>query len=135
MRKNRKERIAWVVPLLVVGALVIAVPHAYGLAGSQQTAWPGQPVTALPSWPSGVLELVNDTLRTEGWNPFFSSLANDLNHYVMKIRNSDDVNRLITKFAAINTDKAQIRFSYGVFTQLPSFSSPNAGFQLPVRRV
>ena len=113
MRKNRKDRIAWVVPLLAVGALVIAVPHAYGWAGSQQTAWPGQPVTALSSWPSGVLELVNDSLRTEGWNPFFSNLANDLNHYVMKVRNSDDANRLITKFTAIKADKAQIRLNPG----------------------
>lgn len=106
-------RIARSVPVFAAGALVWVAPYCYGWAGSRQIAWPDRPVTARTSWPRGVLELVNDPLRTEGWNPFFSDCANDVDYYVMKVQASGEANRLIKQLAAIEAERAQIRLNPG----------------------
>jgi hypothetical protein len=55
-----------------------------------------------------VLDLVNDPLRTEGWNPWFSEWPNDVNYYVFRVGGTNDVNRLMAKLAAIKGAKARV---------------------------
>ena len=87
----------WLVPLC-----------ALARSSTTKVAREGQPVSADSDWPEGVLELVNDPLRTDGWNPWFSEWPSDVNHYGMKVRNVDDINHLIAKLAAIKVTNAQV---------------------------
>jgi len=101
-----KRRIrSWLVAL---GVLALTSTTAPAMSGTSQVAWPGKPVAADPGWPEGVLELVNDPLRTEGWNPWFSEWPNDVNYYAFQVRGTNDVNHLLTKLAAIKSAKVQV---------------------------
>ena len=91
-----------------LGALALIAANALAMSGTSQVAWPGKPVAAQPDWPAGVLDLVNDPLRTEGWNPWFSEWPNDVNYYTFKVSDTSDVNRLIAKLAAIKSAKARV---------------------------
>ncbi len=83
------------------------------MSSTSKVASPGRPVSATPGWPEGVLDLVNDPLRTDGWNPWFSQMANDVNFYEFKVRDTDDVNRLLQKLAAIKAPKIQVQLNPG----------------------
>ena len=83
------------------------------MSGTSKVALPGKPVGAVSGWPAGVLELVNDPLRTDGWNPWFSQMANDVNFYGFEVRDTDDVNRLIQTLAAIKASKVQVQLNPG----------------------
>ncbi|MEP6664556.1 MAG: hypothetical protein ABJC04_12925 [Verrucomicrobiota bacterium] len=78
------------------------------ISSTSEVAREGQAVPTDPDWPKGVVELVNDPLRTDGWNPWFSEWPNDVYHYGMRVRNAEDINHLITKLAAIKTTNAQV---------------------------
>jgi hypothetical protein len=62
-------------------ALSLVATNVLAMSSTSQVAWRDKPVPAQPDWPAGVLDLVNDPLRTEGWNPWFSECANDVNFY------------------------------------------------------
>lgn len=94
--------------LAVLGVLVLTSTSAPAISGTSQVAWPGKPVVAQPDWPEGVLDLVNDPLRTEGWNPWFSEWPNDANFYTFQVSGTNDVNHLIAKLAAIKNAKARV---------------------------
>jgi hypothetical protein len=97
--------------ILFLIALVVSASELFARSGTSQVAWPGQPVAGRADWPSNALELINDPTRTEGWNPWFSEWPNDVKHFTFKVRDSDDVNRLIRKLAAIPTTNVQIKLS------------------------
>src|SRR5690606_15488066 len=98
--------------LLALGCIqFFASPEVLGVSGTTQVAWSGKPVEGVPGWPSGVLELVNDPLRTDGWNPWFSEWPNDVNWYEFKVRDTTEINHLIKKLAAISHDKISVRLN------------------------
>lgn len=86
--------------------------RAMAAGGTSIVATKGQPVQVSPNWPEGVGDLVNDASRTSGWNSWFSEWPNDVNQYAFDIHSSDDLNRLITKLAAIKCNLRQIRLSH-----------------------
>ena len=65
----------------------------------------------LDTWPAGVGALVNDPVRTSGWNSWFSEWPNDVRQYAMEVKTTDDLNRLIEKLAAVKSDVRQIHLS------------------------
>src|SRR5262245_52598993 len=87
---------------------LFAAFHALAMSWTSKVASTGQAVLAQSHWPSGVLELLNDPLRADGWNPGFSEWPNDVSHYEFKILESGDIQPLIKKFTAIRS-KVQIR--------------------------
>jgi hypothetical protein len=94
--------------LFALSALMLAAVSAPGMAGTSQVAWRDKPVLAESDWPAGVLDLVNDPLRTEGWNPWFSECPNDVNFYAFRVNDTNDVNRLIGKLAVIKKAQARV---------------------------
>ena len=92
--------------IVLVGIFSQLPVHA--ISGTDQVAWPGKPVAAEKHWPKGVLELLNDPLRANGWNAWFSEWPNDVNYYELTGRNVDDINHFIEKLAAIKAPKVQI---------------------------
>ncbi len=109
--------------MLAFGALVLVATNTLAMSGTSQVAWRGKPVPAQPDWPAGVLELVNDPLRTEGWNPWFSEWPNDVNYYAFKVSGTNDVNRLIAKLAAIKGAKPQILLNPGKEARVLAFTT------------
>ena len=93
--------------LIMVVLFTPAVLRA--IAGTSQVAWEGKPVEELDEWPDGVSELVNDPVRVDGWNPWFSEFPNDVYHYELQIRSMEDVDRLLAKLAAIKANKVQVQ--------------------------
>ena len=79
--------------------------EASALSFSSQVASKGNPVSKTEaqslSWPEGVLDLVNDPARTEGYEPFFSELPNDIREYLMVFKSTEDANRLLKKLSKI----------------------------------
>lgn len=94
--------------------------------GTRSIATAGREAYVAPDSAEGVADLVNDESRTSGWNSWFTEWPNDVNHYAYEIESTEDLNRLISKLAAIQTDLRQIRLSYrkeptglGFMTKLP----------------
>ncbi len=80
----------------------VAVPsESLAISGKDRVVARGQTAKALPGWPQGVLELINDPVRVNGWHPWFSECPNDRYYYEMDVRRPQDVNRLIKLLAAI----------------------------------
>jgi hypothetical protein len=92
-----------VLRLLALGVLLLTAANALAMSSTSQVARRGKPVTAERDWPDGVLDLVNDPLRTVAWKPWFSEWPNDVNFYTFQIAGTNDVNRLIANLAAIQT--------------------------------
>ncbi|MEX0937611.1 MAG: hypothetical protein WDZ59_07100 [Pirellulales bacterium] len=98
--------------LVCVAAIVLLAPNAALAAGGTSiVATEGQAAHVSKAWPEGVAELVNDPVRTTGWNSWFTEWPNDVNQYAMEIKSTDDLNRLIRKLAAVESDLLQIRLS------------------------
>ena len=72
----------------------------------------GQPAAVSADWPEGVVELVNDRCRTEGWNSWFTEWPNDVNQYGYAVESTADVNRLIGKLAKVESDVLQVHLSF-----------------------
>jgi hypothetical protein len=104
-------------------ALSIHAPAAFAMSGTSQVAWSGQPVAGVAGWPEGTLALINDPLRTDGWNPWFSECSNDVNFYAYKIHDTDDVNRLLKSLAGIKTTQATLRLNPGKQAAALGFST------------
>lgn len=113
MNSRESARANICVVLILLGAMAATLPDARAMSGTSQVASPGKPVAAVTGWPEGVLDLVNDPLRTDGWNPWFSQMANDVNFYAFKVRDTDDVNRLIQKLMAIKAPKVHVQLNPG----------------------
>lgn len=89
----------------------IATTRGWAWASTDQVAWPGKAVEQREGWHAGALSVINDPTRTTGWNPWFSELPNDVNHYGFEPRTTGEVQRLIEKVAAITG--AVVRLSPG----------------------
>jgi len=89
-----------------------ATTPTFAAGGTSTVASKGNAAYVSADWAEGVGELVNDESRTTGWNPWFTEWPNDVNQYAFEIQSRDDLNRLITKLAAIKSDLRQIRLSY-----------------------
>ena len=112
-----------VVLLAICALLHLGGPFASGMSGTSIVAWPGKPATGKADWPEGALALVNDPVRTTGWNPWFSEWPNDVNHYGFQVTNSADVNGLIQRFAAIKSTNMQVRLNPGREARSLGFST------------
>jgi hypothetical protein len=92
----------------LLAGLLVSPLHVFAISSTDQVAWAGKPVAAEAHWGEGVLELVNDPLRGDGWHPWFSEWPNDVNYYEMKASKLEEINHLITQLAAIKASKVQI---------------------------
>jgi hypothetical protein len=89
--------------------ILLAFPGiTLAVAGTDQVAWKGRPVQMKSAWPEGVGELINDEVRTDGWNPWFSECSNDSTYYGLDVRSREDVDRLIRKLSNIKTDGLEV---------------------------
>jgi len=86
--------------------------NLFAAGGTSAVAKKGEPVIAMPDWPEGAVELLNDPTRTDGWNSWFSEWPNDVNVYAFEETTTDDINRLIEKLAAIKSEVCQVRLSH-----------------------
>ena len=106
IRRSSSRLVPVVVPLLLAASALAA-------AGTQQVCSKGdaigEPTAADRGWAKGVLDILNDPLRGDGWNPWFTELPNDVEYFKLHARTMDDVNRLIAKLSKI--EGAQIRIS------------------------
>ena len=118
--------------LVAFGALALIATNTFAMSGTSQVAWRDKPVPVQPDWPAGVLDLVNDPLRTEGWNPWFSEWPNDVNYYAFKVSGTNDVNRLTAKLAAIKGAKPQILLNPGKEARVLAFTTVLDLFFLPL---
>lgn len=90
-------------------ALLLVQPRVFAGSFTLQVAREKKPCAARDDWPEGVAELVNDPVRANGWKPCFTELPNDIDHYEMKVRGIDDVQRIIRKLATTKAEVVQIR--------------------------
>lgn len=115
--------------LTFVACFTVVLVHTnitLAAGGTRSIATAGREAYVAPDSAEGVADLVNDESRTSGWNSWFTEWPNDINHYAYEIKSTEDLNRLISKLAAIQTDLRQIRLSYrkepsglGFVTKLP----------------
>ena len=103
-----KLRLLTVVVLFLSGGLLLP-SRALGIAGKDRVAAKGQEARAIPGWPEGVLELINDPVRANGWHSWFSECPNDKYYYEMDVRRPEEVNRLIGILASIRAEAVQVR--------------------------
>jgi hypothetical protein len=95
--------------LLNVCLFSLAVSDLFAAGGTEIVATKGQPAFVQETWPKGVAEIVNDPVRTTGWNDWFSEWPNDVNQYALEAQTLEDVNRLIAKLASVESDLKEIR--------------------------
>jgi hypothetical protein len=99
--------------LIAVVVLTVVAQTALGIAGFDSVASEGQPVQEELGWPAKIVDLVNDPVRTVGWNFWFSECPNDVNHYALAAKNTDDFNRLIKKLADTKAKGMAVQLSLG----------------------
>ena len=97
-----------IIPAIVFAGWVVAAVDASAMSSTTEIAWPGKPVAARADWPEGVLKLLNDPLRTRGWNPWFSEWPNDVDFFAFQVAKTDEINGLLKKLAAIKSPKLRV---------------------------
>lgn len=109
-------------PFLTIGVWGAVCFPAWAAGGVEKLAAPGEQVrgpsiTAVSSaradgtsvtvpttpWPEGVLELLNDPLRTYGWKRWFSEFPNDVESFEFAAQTPREVEHLVRKFTAIES--------------------------------
>lgn len=96
--------------VIVATALILgSVSGVLAAGGTDIVVTKGQPAFVPETWSKGVAEIVNDPVRTTGWNDWFSEWPNDVNQYALEAQSVEDVNRLIAKLAAVKSDLKEIR--------------------------
>lgn len=97
------KRLRQVTPAVLL-QLALATP-LFAMAGTEHIASKGAPVSAEHAkacgWPDGVMEIVNDPCRGDGWNPWFTELPNDNEYYELHMRTMDEINNLLAKLGRI----------------------------------
>lgn len=99
--------------LSAIAIWLLAARGVFGIAGFSQVASEGKPAEEAQGWPARIVALVNDPVRTVGWNFWFSECPNDVNHYAFAAKNTDDLNRLIKKLAATKARGATVELALG----------------------
>ncbi len=98
--------------ICLVSTTICLTPSSVDAAGGTAiVATPGHKAHESKAWPEGVGALVNDPVRTTGWNSWFSEWPNDVNQYALEVENSEDLNRLIRKLTETESEIRQIRLS------------------------
>jgi len=109
--------------LLAGLTLCVAVAEVCAISGTDKIASPGQRVTPLDDWPLGVVELLNDPARTDGWHHWFSECPNDVNHYVCLLKDMKDVERIVQLLARIKAPEVHVNLDpdgcYRTFPHTP----------------
>jgi hypothetical protein len=98
---------------LTLVALLLATRSAFGIAGTSPVASEGRPAQEEPGWPAKIVDLVNDPVRTVGWNEWFSELPNDVYQYAFAAKSAEDLNRLINKLAATKVKGTRVELALG----------------------
>ena len=125
-KELHRTRCRWLTRALGFLAVVCVSNLSMAAGGTSTIATKGNAADVSPAWPQGVNALVNHASRTSGWNPWFTEWPNDVNHYALEVKSTRELTQLISKLAAIKTNKLQIRLSYqkepnslGWVTRLP----------------
>src|SRR5262249_2097776 len=90
-----------------------------GASGTTRVAIRGEPMEMIAGWPEGVHRLINDLVRTDGWNPWFTECPNDAHSFGLDVRGAKDINRLLKKLAAVEADHVELQL-------LPEPGAPHA---------
>lgn len=117
--------------VVFAASILLACRGALGIAGFDGVASEGQPVEEELGWPAKIVDLVNDPVRTVGWNFWFSECPNDVNHYAFAAKNTDDLNRLIKKLAATKAKGMAVQLSLGKEFPAGGFSFLKPGNGIP----
>lgn len=99
--------------IFFLGATLWLCPTVcFAISSTEQVASPHCPVSQeearLNCWPEGVLDLVNDVTRTNGWRPWFSECPSDIVHYNFCLEKRKELKRILAKFLAIKNDSLRI---------------------------
>ncbi len=109
--------------LLAGLTLCVAAVEVFAASGTDKIAAAGQPVTAIHDWPPGVVDLLNDPARTDGWHHWFSECPNDVNHYVFVVKDMKDVDRLVQLLGRIKAAELHVNLDpdgcYRTFPHAP----------------
>jgi HEAT repeat protein len=96
----------------IICAHCIVSVSVFAMSSTTQVAYEGKPITEVAvegnGWPVGVLELLNDPLRANGWNSWFSECPNDVNRYEFKLHTGDDLKQVVRKLAKIHCKTVRI---------------------------
>jgi hypothetical protein len=114
---------------------------AFGVSGTLTVASKGIPIgdktASMYDWPTGVLDLVNDSRRTGGWNPWFSEMPNDVNHYGFELETEADAASIMEKFNEIVSNAVEVVLkpekearSFGFTTRLREGNNTAAVFSI-----
>lgn len=99
----------------IAAAIVAVVPLVPALALSFVTTRGDRPFSAEEAkqyaWPKGTLELINHSLRKEGWHFFFSELPNDGNTFGYRVKTVEEANSLIAAAAKVEGTKPSVVLS------------------------
>src|SRR5690606_5754823 len=86
----------------------------------------GKPATIADHLPAGIAAIINHPQRTTGWNSWFTEWPNDVCHYALEVESTAEINDLLKKLAAVESQVRQVRLSYekepaalGWVTQVP----------------
>lgn len=120
------SRASWLTCCLAAVIWMSSIEHCRAAAGTASVASQGRDVTPRSEWAEGIVELLNDPARTEGWNPWFTEWPNDVCHYAFEVQTMEDVNRLVDKLSKIETEVRHVHLSFlpepdslGWVTRLP----------------
>lgn len=95
----------------VMGAAAVVVVigvSVFGAAGTDTLAWKGKKTSVSEGWPQGAGDLVNDRARTEGWKNWFSGMCDSPSNFAFEIENTEDLNRLLEKLAAMQCETKEL---------------------------
>ena len=102
--------------LILIGVCLSSL--CFGAGGKTMIVRNGAAVSEASSvaqdWPDGVLKLVNDPLRHDGWNSWFSGFPNDVERYRFRLAKTADVDHLANRFSTIKADRLRILLAAGV---------------------
>jgi hypothetical protein len=100
--------------LMTIGAFVSEGNPVYGPSGTSviRTVYGVTTTYKVEPWPEGTLDLVNDPLRTIGWQIWFSGSPSDLETFNFKAASVDEINHLIRKLSAIKADHVQLAIKF-----------------------
>ena len=124
-----------------LGLILVTTAPAFGAAGTSRV---GEPGVELPAesvehygWPEGVLAIINDPARRNGWQPWFSEWPNDIIHFEMAPAEMDQLNALIQRLAEVRAPVRRVVLSpaaepsgLGFVTQLEPGNAVPAVFAL-----
>lgn len=91
--------------LIAIAALAGFAPQCRAAAGTRQVVTKGQPIQDRAVWQRGVVELLNDPRRGDGWSDWFSEWPSDVDHYEFRVANTGQLNEVIATFCKIRVAK------------------------------